>query len=301
MLIMILNYDDVKEKPETLRAMTSLNRDEFELLYLSFSQAWEEETQSCQRDPSKGGRKPILTKHEDRLLFILFYLKTYPLQEVLAHLFGMSQGQAHFLIYQLSRILRETLKRMDHLPARTSEEMIRKLAEEEPQDFAIDGTERRIQRQKDPDRQKRFFSGKEGEHTVKNVIVSGLLDQQVKYLSPTQEGRKHDKKIADEEHITAPEGSDLYQDTGFQGFTLPEVTIHQPKKKSKGEQLSLGDKIINRIISRTRVGVEHVIAGVKRLHIVQNVFRNTQDNYEDHVMELACGLHNFRSNHRLCY
>ncbi|MBK8534117.1 MAG: transposase [Candidatus Competibacteraceae bacterium] len=194
MLIMILNYDDVKEKPETLRAMTSLNRDEFELLCLSFSQAWEEETQSCQRDPSKGGRKPILTKHEDRLLFILFYLKTYPLQEVLAHLFGMSQGQAHFLIYQLSQILRETLKRMDHLPARTSEEMIRKLAEEEPQDFAIDGTERRIQRPKDPDRQKRFFSGKEGEHTVKNVIVSGLLDQQVKYLSPTQEGRKHDKK-----------------------------------------------------------------------------------------------------------
>ena len=118
--------------------MTSLNRDEFELLCLSFSQAWEEETQSCQRDPSKGGRKPILTKHEDRLLFILFYLKTYPLQEVLAHLFGMSQGQAHFLIYQLSQILRETLKRMDHLPARISEEMVRKLAEEEPQDFAIE-------------------------------------------------------------------------------------------------------------------------------------------------------------------
>ncbi|MBK8534462.1 MAG: hypothetical protein IPL59_04665 [Candidatus Competibacteraceae bacterium] len=58
----------------------------------------------------------------------------------------------------------------------------------------MDGTERRIQRPKDPDRQKRFFSGKEGEYTVKNVIVSGLLDQQVKYLSPTQEGEKHDKK-----------------------------------------------------------------------------------------------------------
>ncbi|MBK8753928.1 MAG: transposase [Candidatus Competibacteraceae bacterium] len=297
---MILNYDDVKEKPETLRAMTSLNRDEFELLCLSFSQAWEEETQSCQRDPSKGGRKPILTKHEDRLLFILFYLKTYPLQEVLAHLFGMSQGQAHFLIYQLSRILRETLKRMDHLPARTSEEMIRKLAEEEPQDFAIDGTERRIQRPKDPDRQKRFFSGKEGEHTVKNVIVSGLLDQQVKYLSPTQEGRKHDKKSQMKNTLRLLKAA-IFIKIRFQGFTLPEVTIHQPKKKSKGEQLSLGDKIINRIISRTRVGVEHVIAGVKRLHIVQNVFRNTQDNYEDHVMELACGLHNFRSNHRLCY
>ena len=157
---MILDYDGVKEKPETLISMTSLKRDEFELLCLSFSQVWEEETQFSQRDPSKGGRKPILTKHEDRLLFILFYLKTYPLQEVLAHLFGMSQGQAHFLIYQLSRILRETLKRMDHLPARISEDLARKLAEEEPQDLAIDGTERTIERPKDPERQKKFYSGK---------------------------------------------------------------------------------------------------------------------------------------------
>lgn len=158
--MMILNYDGIKEKPETLRAMTSLNRDEFELLCLSFGQVWEEETQSSQRDPSQGGRKSILNRHEDRLLFILFYLKTYPLQEVLAYLFGMSQGQAHFLIYQLGRILRETLKRMDYLPARLSEDMVRILAEEEPQDLAIDGTERTIERPKYPERQKQFYSGK---------------------------------------------------------------------------------------------------------------------------------------------
>ena len=184
---------------------------------------------------------------------------------------------------------------------RIPEEMIRKLAEEEPQDFANDGTERRINRPKDPDRQKRFFSGKEGEPTVKNVVVSGLLDQPVKYLSPTHEGKKHDKKIADEEPMTVPAGSDLYQETGFQGFTSPEVTIHQPKKKPKGEERTPGDKMINRIISRTRVGVEHVLAGIKRLHIVQNGFRNTQDNDDDQVMELAGGLHPFRIDHRLCY
>jgi hypothetical protein len=177
---MILTYDSVKKKPDTLRAMTSLNRNECGLLCLSFSQVWEEETQQSKRDVSRGGRKPILRNHEDRLLFILFYLKTYPLQEVLAHLFGMSQGLAHFLIDQLGRILRETLKRMDHLPERISEEMIRKLAEEEPQDLAIDATERAIERPNDPERQKRFYSGKKG-HTVKNVIVCGLLDQQVKY------------------------------------------------------------------------------------------------------------------------
>jgi hypothetical protein len=233
MVIMILNYDGVKEKSDTFRAMTSLDRNEFEYLCSFFSKVWDESTQQSQKDESKGGRKPVLNNHEDRLFFILFYLKTYPLQEVLAHLFGMSQGKANFLIDQLSNILRETLKQMDYLPARISEEMIRRLAEEEPQDFAIDGTERRINRPKDPDRQKRFFSGKEGAHTVKNVIASGLLDQQVKYLSPTHEGKKHDKKIADEEQITIPAGSDLYQDTGFQGFTSPEGTIHQPKKNQR--------------------------------------------------------------------
>lgn len=157
---MILTYDSVKEKPATLRAMTSLNRNEFEWLCVSFSRVWEEETRQSERDVSRGGRNPILKSHEDRLLFILFYLKTYPLQEVLAHLFGMSQGLANFLIDQLGRILRETLKRMDHLPGRVSEEMIRKLAEEEPQDLAIDATGRAIERPNDPERQKRFYSGK---------------------------------------------------------------------------------------------------------------------------------------------
>ena len=33
----------------------------------------------------------------------------------------------------------------------------------------------------------------------------------------------------------------------------------------------------------------------------QKVFRNVQDNREDQVMLLVCGLHNFRMNHRLNY
>ena len=97
---------------------------------------------------------------EDRLFFIFFYLKTYPLQEVLAHLFGMSQGQANFLLYQLSESLRETLTLTGHLPARIPEEMIQKLADEGPQELGIDGTERRIERPKDPVLQQKFYSGK---------------------------------------------------------------------------------------------------------------------------------------------
>ena len=157
---MILDYESVKDKPKTFRAMTSLDRFEFEELCSVFSEVWNEHTHQHEKDPAKGGRKPILKTMQDRLFFILFYLKVYPLQEVLAHLFDMSQGQANFYIYELSAVLRETLKKTGDLPTRIPEEMLAKLAEEEGQDFGIDGTERRRERPKDPVYQKRYYSGK---------------------------------------------------------------------------------------------------------------------------------------------
>ena len=41
-----------------------------------------------------------------------------------------------------------------------------------------------------------------------------------------------------------------------------------------------------------------ILAGIKRCRIVKDVFRNTKEKYDDLVMEIACGLHNFRVYHR---
>jgi hypothetical protein len=58
--------------------------------------------------------------------------------------------------------------------------------------------------------------------------------------------------------------------------------------------LSIGDKFLNRILSSARVEVEHVISGVKRCRIVKDILRLTKKGISDLVMEIACGLHNFR-------
>ncbi len=58
------------------------------------------------------------------------------------------------------------------------------------------------------------------------------------WLSDTVEGKRHDKKVADESVTGLPEGIILVQDTGFQGFVLEGITIMQPKKKPKGGELS---------------------------------------------------------------
>ena len=58
------------------------------------------------------------------------------------------------------------------------------------------------------------------------------------------------------------------------------------------------EKENNRKLSKVRVKVEHAISGIKRSRTVKDIFRNTKDGLSDLVMVLACGLHNFRVDHR---
>jgi hypothetical protein len=120
----------------------------------------------------------------------------------------------------------------------------------------------------------------------------------VRYLSQTFPGRTHDKRICDEEGYVFPPGCVLFKDTGFQGFEPDNVLTYQPKKKSRNHERSVAEKAENTMISRIRILVEHVIAGVKRCRIVHDVLRNTTAHFDDLVMEIACGLHNFRTSLR---
>ena len=169
----------------------------------------------------------------------------------------------------------------------------------EKKNFSIDGTERRRQRPKDQEEQKRFYSGKKKAHTVKNNVIVTLGKRRLEYLGRTWEGKKHDKSISDEEGHEFPKGSILYKDTGFQGYEPAGVETRQPKKKPRGGELTVEEQEQNSLISKIRVIVEHVLSGVKRCRIVKDVFRNTKNRFDDLVMEIACGLHNFRTACRI--
>ena len=121
------------------------------------------------------------------------------------------------------------------------------------------------------------------------------------YLSRTVEGKKHDKKLADEENIEYPEGTIMEQDTGFQGFAPLGVIIKQPKKKPRGGELTEAEKEVNRSLSSIRVVIEHLISGAKRLRIVKEELRLKVENISDDLMEIACGTHNFRDLMRKPY
>ena len=123
-------------------------------------------------------------------------------------------------------------------------------------------------------------------------------DCRICFLSATYEGKWHDKGLADEEDYILPIGSHLYQDMGFQGFTVVGVIIKQPKKKSKNGELTEEEKEQNRAISRIRVRVEHVISSIKRYRIAKDKLRLWREHIHDMVIETCCGLHNFRLKYR---
>jgi hypothetical protein len=135
-------------------------------------------------------------------------------------------------------------------------------------------------------------------HTDKNLVIVNMHSQKVVYLSPTQPGKNHDKKQADEAAIVYPYLATLGKYSGFQGYEPSDVITWQPKKKPKGQELPIADKCLNAVLSSERILVEHVLSGVKRCRIVKDVFRNTKLGFTDLVMDVACALHNVRVHFR---
>ena len=300
----MLSYQQLKHHPRALCAFTGLDQAEFEKLLTHFAMAYhayrydQYVTKKSRQRRYGGGRKSRLASMEDKLLFILMYFKVYPLQEVMAFLFDTSQGRVNEWIHTLSTVLHMALGTAQVLPERDPQNLEQTLALCVSVDFIIDGTERRIQRPQDPVEQQEKYSGKKKDHTVKNNLIVDIDERLVRYLSRTYAGRVHDKRICDEEGYSFPPGCALFKDTGFQGFEPDHVMTYQPKKKPRKRELRAEDKAENQVISSIRILVEHVIAGVKRCRIVRDVLRNTKAHFDDLVMEIACGLHNFRATLR---
>jgi DDE superfamily endonuclease/Helix-turn-helix of DDE superfamily endonuclease len=288
----MLSYDTVKQKPEQFLACTSLTVEEFDILLLSFSQAWGNYVKKNYLN--SGGGKPKLPHIADKLFFILFYYKVYPIQSAMGAIFGMSQGQVSFWIEVLSIVLQDTLGIAQYRPKRRPYHLKEALEACGAYNLIIDGTERERQRPSHPHEQKDFYSGKKKTYTYNNIVIVDSDTRTVEYLSQTYEGTWHDTAICDEEQYTFPEYATLQKDRGFQGYEPEDVITYQPKKKPRNGTLSIADQLLNRAISSSRIVVEHVIAGVKRCRIVKDVFRNTRIGFEDMVLEIAWGLHNFR-------
>ena len=195
-----MKYRELRRYPTVFQSFTGLNLAAFSELLPSFEQAYaddldkrEQEREQRRQRERGAGRNGALISMENKLLFILFYFKNYPVQEVQGYFFGMAQTQAGEWIHRLTPILNRALGYEKQLPARKAQDIEQVLANCPGLEFIIDGTERPIRRPKNKDRQKEYYSGKKKRHVVKNNVVTEKRTKKVRALSATCEGKSMTK------------------------------------------------------------------------------------------------------------
>jgi hypothetical protein len=121
-----VQFAALRFRPTEFLDFTSLTLDEFQLLVPPFEAAFQAHMAAWRLDGQpRTARQFAVYKNcplptpEDRLLFILAYVKTYSLQVVQGRLFGMGQSKANQWIHVLLPVLLTALRTLGDAPARS--------------------------------------------------------------------------------------------------------------------------------------------------------------------------------------
>src|SRR5262249_38614645 len=127
-------FADVQSRPTEFLDFTSLTLDEFRQLVPPFEAAFQAHMALWRLDgkPRTARRFSVyqncpLPTPEDRLFFLLTYLKTYSLQVVQGRLFGMGQSKANQWIHGLLPALLAALRTLGDAPARSLTSLAQRL------------------------------------------------------------------------------------------------------------------------------------------------------------------------------
>jgi len=156
------------------RALTGVPAEKFSTLEAAFGLALDDEKErkyqaglaagKRQRKPG-AGQKGKLPSVQEKLTFVLYYLKVYPTFDVIGAQFGMNRSKACENVHALLPILYKALNNLGVLPARefkTVEEF--RAACDWMDELLIDATERPHCRPQDNDKQQDLYSGKKKTH-----------------------------------------------------------------------------------------------------------------------------------------
>jgi len=274
-----------------------------------------QETKNRERAPG-GGRKRMLSS-EEAFILVLMKLLFNPIFSLLGWMFRISTSSSYryfidglealekVLPLPMSKeieIVIENYEKGKVKKVRDLGELLRELPE--VRKLVVDGSEQRINRPKDSEKRKEYYSGRKKSHTVKVEVATD--GKRITWFNGLERGSKHDFAMAKEgiiEELNRIELNgrkiELFADKGYEGMEKEiknkDITVRVPKKKRK--KLKEVEKERNRIISQERIVVEHMIGKVKRHRILleQSRFKNTDKGHRRlrQVYLVCCGLVNY--------
>jgi len=143
-----VQFADMQSRPVEFLDFTSLTLDEFQQLVPPFEAAFQAHMAAWRLDGKPRAARQFavykncpLPTSEDRLFFILAYVKTYSLQVVQGRLFGMGQSKANQWIHVLLPVLLAALRTLGDAPARSLTALAQRLGVSEAAAAVVDSLE----------------------------------------------------------------------------------------------------------------------------------------------------------------
>jgi len=284
----MISYERLSQNPDAFLPLTGLTREEFDRLFEAFAAAVE--THRAARTHTRRGHRPLRRAagaghpHDlnprTRFVAALLWLRVYPTYSVLGVLLGVDKPVAWHTVQDVLEVL-ETLAdfpfdRPDQ--GRTRQTSVDGVMAEFPAvRVVIDAKEQGFRRPSGWEEQKPFYSGKKKRHTVKNQVVC-TPSGRVGSVSKTFPGRAHDLTVLRQDKTLQrlPPDAGLMTDKGYVGVGADAGArvVVIPAKAPKLHPLTQEQKAFNRVISRCRVVVEHVMAQLNRFQVLRQTFRS---------------------------
>ena len=225
------------------------------------------------------------------------YYRLYITHTLSGFLFNLDQSN----VYRDIRHIEPLVKRCIPLPERLYNIIRRLRTVEEVKKYLpefkafIDVTEQEIQRPKDKNKKRNYYSGKKKKHTVKTQY---MVNKEGKILHKSRhhkKGRQHDYTVYKDEQPQTPSQVENVLDLGYLGCEkdFPTVKYSLPIKKKRYMELTEEQIEYNKNHSKMRVIIEHTICRIKKFCIMGTKYRNRLKRY-DHISDIVSGLVNYR-------
>lgn len=275
-----MTYEQVKTlKPTEFKRVCGVYPDTFKdmVTVLKAEKVWQKKT----------GR-PSKLSTEDQLLITLEYWREYRTYFHRGNSWGVNESTAYRIVRKVENILIKS--GLFNLPGKKA--LLESNSEIEV--IVVDVSEQEIERPKK--KQKSYYSGKQGYHTLKSQVVADQKSEQVICVR-CEKGRVHDFRLWKESKIRLNKEIEILGDKGYQGIQKIHQNSKIPHKKKKKEKLSKEQKKANRQLSQRRIVIEHIHRRLKIFRILSSRYRNRRRRFGLRL-NLIAGIYNYELRYR---
>lgn len=284
----ILEYID--KNPDESQRLVGLKYDQLQQLLKNATELHnkklaEIESRKVRIIKGGGGRK-IKLSIEEQIILTLIYLRHLTNFQLLGIQFGVSETTANDTFNYWLTILGELLPSsiLEQVKKNSSDyEIVKEILTE--YELIVDSCEQVRERPKEYQEQKKYYSGKKKNHTLKNQVIVLPEGTDIVDVVGGFPGPKSDINLFREQQKSFDSRQKFNGDKAYIG----EPSIKTPQKKLKKQELTPEQKERNKQLSSKRIVVEHLIRLVKIFRVAQERFRLNTHKYEQ-IIRTICGL-----------